>query len=247
MSIRLSLRCTSAVAITTVLATATAAHADGPVARKGFVELGLAYGYAMSNADFLEVDTGRVLDPPHASGPALDLAGGYALAPGFAIIGDLQHAWATTIRGVNDNGDEQEYSWGFWSLGLGLRGTVALGPGEFYSQMTLGAVLGFDTERDEWRANGDTRHTTIGYNNGLGGRGEAGYHYPINDRMYVGGGLRLQAFSTDNAGRERIRVDQDGNVDRTLYSTDPNAQNADRPEALSVQDLRLRLSFGLRF
>lgn len=225
---------------------AAPAHAEAP--RKGFVELGLGYGYALSNADFLEVDTGTNLDPPHASGAALDVAAGYALAPGFALVGGFQRTWATTIKGLDQDGDEQEYSWGYWNFTVGARAVTPLGPGAFYAQLALGVVLPFETERFEWRNNNETRETTIGYNSGFGAASEAGYQYPLNPRMYLAGGLRLQAYSTDNVGRERIRVDQpSGDVDRTTYSRDPDAPNADRAEALSVQDLRLRVGFGLRF
>ena len=215
---------------------------------KIFLEGGLAYGYQMSNSDFIEVDRGTALDPPRSHGPAVDIAGGYAFVPNLAVFGDFQYARASSITGQNQDGDTEQFSVSFTSFSVGLRTTVPVGSGEVYAQMSLGMVLPFETDQDEQRANGDSRHTTIGYNSGVGARGETGYHFRLNDSMYLGVGLRLQAFSTDNAGRERIRVDQpSGQVDRRLYSTDPNANNAAPAEALSVQDMRLRLSFGYRF
>lgn len=215
---------------------------------KAFVELGLGYGWGLSTSDFLEVNQGTKLDSPNASGPALDLAGGYAFAPNLAVFGDLQWAYASTIEGQNDNGDTQQYSVDYTSLGVGLRTTAPIGPGAVYAQLALGVVLPFETERAQHMTNGDSRTTTIGYNSGFGARGELGYHYALNQRMYILGGLRVQAFATDNVGRERVRVDQpSGNVDRETYSTDPNAPNSSRAQALSVQDLRLRIGFGFQF
>ncbi|MCX5746281.1 MAG: outer membrane beta-barrel protein [Proteobacteria bacterium] len=233
-----------------VVGSASRASAEpaAPGPSKVFLEGGLAYGYGMSNAGFLEVDRGARLQGPRSSGAAVDLAGGYALVPNLFVFGDLQYAHASTITGQNRDGDTDEYGVSYTSVSVGLRTAVAIGPGEVYAQMSLGVVLPFETERDQRATNGDTRTTTIGYNTGLGGRGEMGYHYALNDRMYLAAGLRLQAFATDNVGRERVRKDSpSGNVDREVYSTDPNANNAQQAEALSVQDMRIRLGFGYRF
>lgn len=243
----------SMVCAAVVLWTASAARAQEAApapapasASKFFVEGGLAYGYAMSNSEFLEVDNGTRLESPGSRGPAIDVAGGYALVPNLFIFGDLQYAHASSITGQDQDGDEEQFSVSYTSFSIGLRTAVPIGPGEVYAQMSLGLVLPFETEQDEQRANGESRHTTIGYNSGLGGRGEMGYHFALSDSMYLAAGLRLQAFATDNDGRARVRTEQpSGNVDREVYSRDPDANN--QAEALSVQDLRLRLGFGLRF
>jgi len=225
--------------------TATAAPAP---THKGFVEGGLAYGYGMSNTQFIEVNNGTRLDSPRNGGPAIDLAGGYAFVPNLAVIGDLQWASDSTITGKNNDGDTEQFSDSYTSLGIGLRATVPLGHGEFYAQMALGMVFPFEIERDEHFANGESRVTTIGYNSGLGGRGEMGYHYALNERMYLAGGVRLQAFATDNVGKERIRKDfPSGQVERDVFTTNPGGGNNRQAEALSVQDMRLRVGFGYRF
>jgi opacity protein-like surface antigen len=227
---------------------ARAQEATPSSAPKIFLEGGVGYGYQMSNSEFIEVNRGTALDPPRSRGPAVDIAGGYAFVPNLAVFGDLQYARASSITGQNMDGDQEQFSVSFTSFSAGLRTTVPIGSGEVYAQMSLGMLLPFETDRDEQRANGESRHTTIGYNSGFGARGEMGYHFNLNDRMYLGAGLRLQAFSTDNAGRERVRIDQPGgNIDRELYSTNPNANNARPAEALSIQDVRLRLAFGFRF
>jgi len=242
---------TSTVSAAVLLWTASAASAQpapSAPAPKIFVEGGLAYGYGMSNSEFIEVDRGTQLDGPRSAGPAVDVAGGYAFVPNLAVFGDLQYAHASTITGQDDNGDEEQTSVSYTSFSVGLRTAVPLGSGEVYAQMSLGIVLPFETERDEQRANGESRNTTIGYNRGLGGRGEMGYHFNLNERMYLAAGLRLQAFATDNVGRDRVRTEQpSGNVERERYSTDPNANNTAPAEALSVQDLRIRVGFGFRF
>lgn len=238
---------TSTLAVVILSGTAAVAHAQA-APPKAFVELGLGYGYGLSTSDFLEVSQGTKLDSPHASGPALDLAGGYAFAPNLAVFGDLQWAYASTIEGQNDNGETQQYTVDYTSLGVGLRTTAPIGPGAVYAQLALGAVFPFETERVQHMTNNESRTTTIGYNSGFGARGELGYHYQLNRRLYLLGGVRVQAFATDNVGRERVRVDQpSGNVDRETYSTDPNAPNTSRAQALSVQDLRLRIGVGLQF
>lgn len=241
----------STVAVTALIWTGSSAIAQPAApapASSLFVEGGLAYGYGLSNADFIEVDRGTALESPGSRGPALDLAVGYAFVPNLAVFGDLQHAWASTITGQDQDGDEEELSVSYTSLTAGLRATVPLGAGEVYAQLSVGAVLPFETERDEQRANGESRLTTIGYNTGLGGRGEMGYHFALNDDMYIAAGLRLQAFATDNVGRSRVRVDQpSGDVERDVYTTDPNGNNQQRAEALSVQDVRARVGFGYRF
>ena len=242
---------TSTVCAAVLLWTASAASAQPATpapAPKIFVEGGLAYGYGMSNSEFIEVDRGTQLDGPRSGGPAVDIAGGYAFVPNLAVFGDLQYAHASTITGQDDNGNEEQFSVSYTSFSVGLRTAVPLGSGEVYAQMSLGIVLPFETERDEQRANGESRNTTIGYNSGLGGRGEMGYHFNLNERMYLAAGLRLQAFATDNVGKDRVRTEQpSGNVERERYSTDPNANNTARAEALSVQDLRIRVGFGFRF
>jgi hypothetical protein len=224
-----------------------AQHADAQPAptHKGFVELGLGYGYAMSTSPFIEVNNGTRLEPPHASGLNIDVGGGYQLVPGLSLIGDFQHARATSIEGTNDNGNTSRYSFNYNSLTLGLRAAVVLGPGELYTDFSLGLALPFKTEA-EGMGGGGSVSTTTGYNTGLGGRGEMGYHYAINDQMYAGAGLRLEAFSTDNVGRTRVRTDQNGQTETETYTTDPNAQGPSA-SALSLQDLRLRLMFGYRF
>lgn len=227
---------------------ASAQEAASASASKAFVEGGLGYGYQMSTSDFIEVDRGNSLSSPSSSGPAIDVTGGYTLVPNLHVIGDLQYAYASTVTGQDNGGDEEQYSVSYASLSVGLRSTVPVGSGEVYAQMSLGFVLPFDTERDEQMANGDSRNTTIGYNSGLGGRGEMGYHHKLNDKMYIAAGLRLQAFATDNTGNERVRTEQpSGNVDKEPYSTDPNANNSRDAEALSLQALRLRFGFGYRF
>lgn len=235
----------------TLLSTLSLADAQESVtpapASKAFVEGGLGYGYQMSNSDFIEVDNGNSLAGPSSSGPALDVTGGYALVPNLYVVGDLQYAYASTITGQDNDGDEEQFSVSYTSFSVGLRSTVPVGSGELYAQMSLGLAFPFDVERDQEFANGDSRNTTIGYNTGLGGRGEMGYHHNLNDKMYLAGGLRLQAFATDNAGRERVETDQPGgNVDRETYTTDPNGNGRDA-EALSLQGLRIRLGFGFRF
>lgn len=217
-------------------------------AHEVFIEGGLGYGYNMSTSQYLAVSNGTKFDSPHAKGPALDLAGGYMFLPNLAVYGDLQFAWASTLTAQNDNGDTEDFSMQYTSMSVGLRTAVPAGPGEVYAQLALGFVLPFDTERDRQQVNGDSRLTTVGYNSGFGARGEMGYHYNVNERLYLAGGLRLQAFATDNVGRERVRTDSpSGNVDRETYSTDPNANNTARAEALSVQDLRIRIGVGYRF
>ncbi len=230
---------------------ATGAHAQPAAVPKGFVEVGLGWGYAMSNAQFLEVNNGTLLAPPHASGLELDVGGGYQLVPGISIIGDFQHASATSIQGSGGNGSTAQYSTSYNSLTVGVRAAHPVGPGELYADFALGMAFPFDTHADGTfggggMGGGGTAHVTIGYNTGFGARGEMGYHYAINDRLYVGAGLRLEAFSTDNVGRTRVRVDQNGQTETETYSTDPNAQGP-TPSALSLQDLRLRLSVGYRF
>jgi hypothetical protein len=226
----------------------TATTAPAAPAHKGFVEGGLAYGYGMSNSQFIEVNNGTRLDSPRNGGPAIDVAGGFAFVPNLAIVGDLQYASDSTITGQNQDGDTEQLSDSYTSLAVGLRATVPLGHGEVYAQMGLGMVFPFETERDEHMANGDSRVTTVGYNSGLGGRGELGYHYALNDRMYLAGGVRVQAFATDNVGKERVRTDQpSGQVQRDVFTTSPSGNNNRQAEALSVQDMRLRIGFGYRF
>jgi Outer membrane protein beta-barrel domain len=228
--------------------TAAAAHAQSaPVApaHKVFVEGGLGYGYGMSNSQFIEINNGTKLDSPSSRGPALDLAGGYMFLSNLAVYADLQYASASTISGQNDNGDRESLAISYSSFALGLRTTVPAGPGEVYAQFALGFVLPFETERNRQELNGDSRSIVIGYNSGFGARGD---HYNVNERLYIAGGLRLQGFATDNVGRDRVRTDKpSGNVEREVYSTDPNANNTARAEALSVQDLRIRLGVGYRF
>ncbi|MBV8760034.1 MAG: outer membrane beta-barrel protein [Deltaproteobacteria bacterium] len=233
------------------LATTTAAYAEPAPVHKGFVEGGAGWGYAMSNVQFLEVNNGTLLAPPHASGFELDVAGGYELVPGISIIGDLQHASATSIQGSGGNGATVQYSSSYNSLTVGVRTAHAVGSGELYADFAIGAAFPFDTHADGTfggggGGGGGTAHLTVGYNSGFGGRGEMGYHFTLNDRMYLGAGLRLEAFSTDNVGRTRVRVDQNGQTTTETYTTDPTGQGP-TPSALSVQDLRLRISFGYRF
>jgi hypothetical protein len=244
-----NVKMTIAVSVSLSLAATTAAHAQPAPVHKGFVEVGLGWGYAMSNAQFLEVNNGTLLEPPHASGLALDAGIGYQLVPGLSVIGDFQHASATSIQGSNGNGNTTQYSSSYNSITAGVRTAVTLGPGELYADFALGLALPFETHSDGTfggMGGMGTVHTTTGYNTGLGGRAEMGYHYAINDRMYVGAGLRLEAFSTDNVGRTRTRTDQTGQTMVDTFTTDPNAQGPGA-SALSVQDFRLRLSFGYRF
>lgn len=235
----------SSVALAQPAATPVAAPAP---AHRGFIEGGLAYGYQMSNSQYVEVNNGTLLKGPSSQGVALDLAGGYALVPNVAIMADLQWAHASTRTGQNNDGDTEELSVSFTSLALGLRTTVPVGRGEVYAQLALGIVLPFETELDENRGGGETRNTTIGYNSGIGARGEMGYHFALNERMYLGAGLRLQAFATDNVGKQRVRTEQpSGQVERETYSTNPDGNNTRDAEALSLQDVRLRIGFGYRF
>jgi len=232
---------------------ATAMIGSGPVraepaAHRGFVEGGLALGYNMSNQNFLEDGNGATYASPRAAGVALDLAGGYAVIPNLYLFGDLQWAHASSIDAVDQDGDRDHYSYSYTSLAVGIRTAVPAGPGEVYAQMGLGLLLPFESKRDQHFASGNSRFTTTGYNTGLGARAEAGYRYDLTDRLFLGAGVRVQAFSTDNVGKQRTRTDQpSGNVEIRYYSTDPNAPNSDRPSALSLQDVRLRLSFGVRF
>lgn len=237
----------STISCSALLASSARADAGAP-ARRGFVEGGLAYGWQMSNTPYLEVNNGTSLDRPGTSGPALDLSGGFAFLPNLAMVGDLQYAHASTIESENNDGDTARLYVSFTSIAVGLRTLVPIGRGELYAQLGLGLVLPFETEVDQQRAGGESRVTTIGYNTGLGARGEMGYHFPIGERMYVAAGLRLQAFATDNVGRERVRTDQpSGQVERDTYTTTPNGNNTRAAEALSVQDFRVRIGFGVRF
>lgn len=231
--------------------TAAAAHAQSPAvepAYKVFVEGGLGYGYGMSNSQFVEINNGTKLDSPASRGPALDVAGGYMFLPNLAVYADVQFASASTITGQNDKGDRESLAISYSSLAVGLRTTVPVGPGEVYAQFALGFVLPFETERDRQQLNGDSRNIVVGYNSGFGARGEMGYHYNVSDRLYIAGGLRLQGFATDNVGREQVRTDKpSGKVEREVFSTDPNANDTARAEALSVQALGIRIGIGYRF
>ncbi len=237
------------VTVFTVLALASVAAAQPAPASRGFVEGGLAYGWWLSNSDFIETSNGTALDSPGASGPALDLTGGFAPIPGLYMIGDFQWAHASTIDGQNQDGDTDRTKLSYLSLAFGVRTTVKAGPGEVYAQLGLGVATPFETVREQDLAGGGSRTTTTGYNTGYGGRGEAGYHYAINDHLFIGGGVRVQAFATDNVGRTRTRVDQpSGNIETDTYSTNPDAGgNTRNAQALSVQDVRFRLSVGYRF
>lgn len=216
-------------------------------AHRGFVEGGLAYGYQMSNSQYVEVNQGTLLQSPRRRGPALDLAGGYSLLPNLAIMGDVQWAHASQRQSQNNDGDTAELTLSFASIAIGVRITVPTGRGEVYAQLGLGISLPFETELDENRGGGETRNTTIGYNSGIGARSEMGYHVALNDRMYLAAGLRLQAFATDNVGKQRVRTDQPGGqVERETYSTNPDANNTRDAEALSLQDVSVRIGFGYR-
>ena len=87
---------------------ASAQTATPAASSKIFVEGGLAYGYQMSNSDFIEVDRGTALDGPRSGGPAVDVAAGYAFVPSLAVFGDLQYAHASTITGQDNDGDEEQ-------------------------------------------------------------------------------------------------------------------------------------------
>jgi hypothetical protein len=229
---------------------ATTATAAAQPASRGFVEGGLGWGFAMDNAAYLQVSNGTALASPSTRGVALDVAGGYAFTPNLALIADLQWATGSSITGQNNNGDTSQYKTSYKSLAVGLRTTAPAGPGEVYAQLELGVAFPFEVERDQNLAGGGTRTTTSGVNAGLGGRGELGYHYNLNEHMYLGGGARLQAFSADNVGRQQIRVEQPGgNVDTTTFTTVPGGQgnNTAGASSVSVQDFRFTISFGYRF
>jgi hypothetical protein len=242
------MKVTLAFLVALSLSAVTPAHAQAEPVHVGFAEVGLGWGYAMSNAQFLEVNNGTLLAPPHASGLMFDVAAGYKITHGIFVIGDFQHASATSIQGSSGNGNTAQYSSAYNSITAGVRTALAVGPGELYADFALGIALPFETHSDGTFGMGGmgTTQTTSGYNTGLGGRAEMGYHYALNDRMYLGAGLRLEAFSTDNVGRTRVRTDQNGQTSTETYTTDPNGQGPSA-SALSVQDIRLRLAFGYRF
>jgi hypothetical protein len=237
----------SCIVLTLLLTSESATAQPAALARRGFVEGGLGLGYAMSNGQYLEVANGTQLDSPRSSGPAIDIAGGYALIPNLAVVADLQAAWSSTRESQNDKGDIESSSSSYRSIAVGLRASVPAGAGEVYAQFEIGLALPFEIERNRARSNGETRNITTGFNSGAGARGEMGYHYNINERLYILGGLRLQAFATDNVGQQQVQIEQpSGKVETRTFGLDPNANNSERASALSVQDLRLRVGVGFR-
>ena len=239
-----------ALVVLATAATAATAHAQpAPRPARGFVEGALGYGWAPTTSDFVEVDTGTRYHSPSASGPALDLTGGVRVAPGVAIIGDLAWAQAKTVEGVNQDSETDRTKVSYVSLALGARTALPVGPGRLYAQLSLGLVTPFDGVRTQDLGGGMSRTTTVGYNTGLGGRGEMGYQVDLTGRVYLGAGLRLSTFVTDNVGRTRVRVDQpSGDTQTDTFTTDPNAGNdTRRAQSLALQDIRLRISIGARF
>lgn len=239
-----------AVATLAVPAAASTAHAQtAPRPARAFVEGGLGYGWALSTADFVEVDNGTRYHGPSASGVALDLTGGVRVAPGLFVVADVAWGQARTIEGVNQDGDTDRTKVSHVSLSVGARTALPVGPGRLYAQMSLGLVTPFDAVRTQEMANGESRTTTVGYNTGTGGRAEMGYQVDVASKVYLGAGLRLETFATDNVGRTRVRVDQpSGNTETDTFTTDPDAgNNTRRAQALSLQDVRFRLDVGVRF
>lgn len=244
------MRLSASICIAVCSLAATAAHAQpAPTEARGFVEGGLGYGWAPSSGPYVEVSNGTQLASASAQGPGLDLAAGVRVVPGLFVMVDLAWSSARTIEGEDQDGDTSRTKVSATSLAIGLRTTRPLGRGRLYADLALGMVLPFESVRSEHMANGESRTTTIGYNTGTGARAEMGYQVPVSGGVYVGGGLRIEAFATDNIGRERVRVDQpSGDTETDTYTTDPDGGNGTRrAESVSLQDVRLRLDVGYRF
>jgi hypothetical protein len=217
-----------------------------------------ALGVQFGDTDYLPDGSPTDYKFPFVYGAGAGVNAGWLFAPDLALIATYEYWAATSVEGdVPDVIDRVQGYVRYHTLILGLRVYRDAGPGRLRADMGVGLVLPFETrtEYDWGQALGaagisGTGTETDDHSLGFGAQAQLGYEIPAGP-VFIGLGLQLRAFQSDNNGEE-TRLD---NMVTDLTAVPPVAVDATiehgngqaQPTTVSVQDLGLRIGVGMRF
>ncbi|MDB4957092.1 MAG: hypothetical protein JWO36_4661 [Myxococcales bacterium] len=251
------LTCSITIAVS-LAAGARASSADS--FEPGFIEVSGNWGLQFGTLPYLPDAVPGKTKQPLANGWGAGATAGLALVPDLAVFVDYRYGTAGTRHGELTGAlTDVQGTIRFHAFTAGLRIARELGPGRFFAQLGVGAVLPFHTtitlvyapelaaiaitgtgvQRDE-------------YNVGYGAQGALGYHEDLGPSVYLGVDLRLETFESSNNGRDTVfsnfvtdfTVQRPAPISTTLHHSTTDAVP---PTNYSIQDVRIEVSLGYGF
>ncbi len=194
-----------------------------------------------SSATYLNGDATTATAQPYAAANTSGLGGGasvgYNLMKGLGFVASFDYRnvksreWSVTnstagpvsLAGVGLAGQAAAASAGSTLktqntkntiiIGLGVRPTVSVGPGEFYAGAGAALVLPYDSTTSGTFTNptaAGAQSSTItfenktSYNMAIGAYGELGYNFNVTENIYVGLGARILVATANNKDKDKV-------------------------------------------
>lgn len=222
------------------------------------VEVMGGWGVQIGDTEYLPDGAATDYKFPFFSGFGGGATAGYLFLPDLAVIATYEYWWSQSVEGdIPDVIDSVRGSVSYHTVILGLRLYRDLGPGRLRADMGIGIALPFSTEVEyDW---GDglaaagitgTGTKTDDYGMGFGLAAQMGYEVDVGGPVFVGAGLQLRSFQSDNNGEETTLdnvADLAGMPPTAINATIDHGNGEAQPTTFSVQDIGIRIAVGARF
>lgn len=228
---------------------------------RGFIEAVGTWGLNLGETEYVPDGPPGDTKHPFATGFGAGAKVGFAIGPKWlAVFGDYRYGHTSTRKGEATGAlTKAQGSLNFHTITVGLRIEKRLGSGRIYADFGAGILLPYTTKVEfeyapELAAIGITGEGTMKdeFGIGFGALGEMGYHFDVAPSAYIGLGLRVQSYQSNNNGKDTEL--ENFVTDFTALPPVPvtttihhSADGPIPPTTNSVQDVRLQLSVGYRF
>jgi hypothetical protein len=228
--------------------------------RIAFIEAKGGYGLQLGLTPYVPDGEPGQFKHPLTNGFVVGGTAGLFLTDSLAAIATYEYARATSrsgeITGVVDDIDGKI---SYHTALVGARMDRWLGPGMIVGELGVGIVFPFETEL-EYEYNealaplgitGEGRQIND-YGVAYGGRAMFGFKLPITRELYVGNYLTLEAFQSNNNGRETRFENfvQDFTAEPPEATTaviEYDSDGGPQPNTYPVSSARLQLVVGYQF
>lgn len=231
-------------------------------ASAGFIELTGGYDVQIGDIEYLPDGSPDDFKYPYVDGYFLGGTLGLNLKRGIALVGKYEYAQAWTPTGdIAGVLDEVQGEIDYHTATVGLRLSKQAGAGRVMVQFSAGIIFPFETKLEytygpalamlpEGAITGRGSRTE-NFSLGYGGHGMVGYEFPFTERIYLGLGIELSSFQSENKGEttvfENFVTDFEAERPIAIDATIEHGDGQARPETRAVQSARGHLSLGVRF
>jgi hypothetical protein len=223
------------------------------------VEVRGGWGVQIGETEYLPDGAATEYKYPFVSGWTIGGTAGWLFVRDVALIATYEYRTAALVDGdVPGVIDEVDGKITYHTAVLGVRLYRDAGPGRLRFDLGAGVVFPFETEREfDWgpalvpAGIRGTGTQTDEYSIGYGVAAQAGYELSVGGPLYLGLGLEVRSFQSDN-NHEKTELE---NMVTDFAAVPPVAVNttieyedgAAQPRSYSVQEIGARVALGVRF